>query len=296
MHVAVSGAGGLIGSALTPELVSAGHRVTRLVRRTPGAGEIAWDPERGTIDAESLAGVDAVVHLAGETVDGRWTDDKKRRIRESRVGGTRFLAQTLARLELRPSALVCASAIGYYGDRGDEPLTEESESGSGFLAGVVRDWEAAARSASDAGIRVVNLRFGIVLSPRGGALGRMLTPFRLGVGGPLGSGEQYMSWVAIDDVAGAIRHALTSEELEGPVNVTAPEPVKNREFARTLGRVLGRPALARVPGPVLRLVLGEFSREVLGGQRVLPSKLARSGYRFRQETLEGALRQLLGRE
>jgi uncharacterized protein (TIGR01777 family) len=296
MRVAVTGAGGLIGSALTTALTGAGHEVTPLVRRPARAGEAAWDPEAGTIDAESLAGVDAAVHLAGETVDGRWTEAKKRRIRESRVKGTRLLAETLARLDPRPKALVCASAIGYYGDRGDEPLTEESEGGAGFLADVVRDWEAAAQPARDAGIRVVNTRFGIVLSPRGGALGRMLTPFKLGVGGPFGSGDQYMSWVAIDDVAGAVVHALASEELEGPVNVTAPAPVENREFARTLGRVLGRPAFLRVPAPVLRLALGEFSQEVLGGQRVLPVRLERSGYGFRHATLESALRELLGRQ
>ena len=298
MHVLVSGASGLIGSALVPALDTGGHRVTRLVR---GAGDgggdtVRWDPDAGVIDAAALEGVDAVVHLAGETVAGRWTRSKKERIMESRRGGTGLLARAIAGLERPPHTLVCASAIGVYGNRGDEPLTERSDTGSGFLADVVREWEAATRPAAEAGIRVVNLRFGIVLSPRGGALGQMLTPFRLGVGGPLGSGRQYMSWISIDDVVGAIQHALVASRLSGPVNATAPEPVTNRVFSRTLGRVLRRPALLPVPPVALRLLFGQFADEgLLWGQRVLPEKLLESGYHFRHPSLEAALRHVLGR-
>jgi uncharacterized protein (TIGR01777 family) len=233
------------------------------------------------------------VHLSGETVAGRWSADKKKRILESRTGSTRLLAETLTGLEQRPSVLVCASAVGYYGNCGDEQVTEGSPAGSGFLADVVRQWEAAAEPARAAGMRVVSLRFGVVLSPEGGALQRMLLPFKLGVGGTIGSGDQYMSWVAIDDVVGAVRHALENEQLSGPVNTTAPEPVTNRQFTKTLGRVLGRPTVMRLPGPALRLALGEFSTEVLNGQRVLPARLTESGYRLHYPQLEGALRHLL---
>jgi uncharacterized protein len=298
MHVLVSGASGLIGSALAPALDTGGHRVTRLVRgeRDGGGETVRWDPDAGVIDAAALEGVDAVVHLAGETVAGRWTRSKKERIMESRRGGTGLLARTIAGLERPPRTLVCASAIGAYGNRGDEPLTERSATGSGFLADVVREWEAATRPAAEAGIRVVNLRFGIVLSPRGGALGQMLTPFRLGVGGPLGSGRQYMSWISIDDVVGAIQHALVAARLSGPVNTTAPEPVTNRVFSRTLGRVLRRPALLPVPPVALRLLFGQFADEgLLWGQRVLPERLLESGYPFRHRSLEAALRHVLGR-
>ena len=298
MHVLVSGASGLIGSALVPALDTGGHQVTRLVRgAVDGGGDtVRWDTDAGVIDAAALEGVDAVVHLGGETVAGRWTPSKKERIMESRRGGTGLLARTIAGLERPPRTLVCASAIGAYGNRGDEPLTERSDTGSGFLADVVREWEAATRPAAEAGIRVVNLRFGIVLSPRGGALGQMLTPFRLGVGGPLGSGRQYMSWISIDDVVGAIQHALVASRLSGPVNATAPEPVTNRVFSRTLGRVLRRPALLPVPPVALRLLFGQFADEgLLWGQRVLPQRLLESGYQFRHRSLEAALRHVLGR-
>lgn len=296
MHVVVTGTSGLIGSALVPALRAAGHRVTRLVRsgRPTQDGEAGWDPSAGRLDVSALEDADAVVHLAGETVAGRWNDDKKRRILESRTNSTTLIAETLASMEPRPRVFVCASAIGYYGDRGEEQLAEDSRGGEGFLADVVRAWEAATRPAAEAGVRVVNLRFGIVLSPDGGALGSMLTPFKLGAGGPFGSGRQYMSWIALDDIVGAIQHALTTESLAGPVNATSPYPVTNAEFSKTLGRVLKRPALARVPAPVLRLAVGEFSKELLDSRRVLPVGLTDSGYEFRYPQLEPALRHLLG--
>ena len=257
--------------------------------------EFQWDPAHGRIDASGLEGSDAVVHLAGETVAGRWTASKKRRIVESRVKSTQLLSEALANLDRPPPTLVVASAVGYYGDRGEEPLTEESTPGSGFLADVVKQWEAASEPAERAGIRVVRTRFGIVLSGAGGALKTMLPAFRLGVGGKLGSGRQYMSWVTIDDVVGAIHEGLTNERLSGPVNVVAPAPVTNQEFTRTLGRVLHRPALLAVPGPALRLVLGEFANDALGGARVVPARLEAEGYEFRYPRLEPALRHALGR-
>jgi uncharacterized protein len=296
MNVLVTGASGFIGSALVPALTSDGHSVRRLVRGVPaGADEYRWDPAAGDVEPAALEGPDAVVHLAGETVAGRWTDDKKERILRSRVNGTRTLSEALAGLERPPGVLVTASAIGYYGDRGDEQLTEQSSSGDGFLAEVVREWEAASRPAEEAGIRVVRLRFGIVLSPAGGALKTMLTPFRLGVAGRLGSGRQWMSWVSIDDVVGAIQHALVTGELAGVANTVAPNPVTNAEFTKTLGRVLGRPTLLPVPGAALRLALGEFSQEALSSTRVLPRRLLESGYEFRYPDLEQALRHVLGR-
>ena len=268
----------------------------RLTRKTPStAGEYRWDPAAGDVEPAALDGTDAAVHLAGETVAGRWTADKKERILRSRVDGTRTLSEALASLARPPRVLVCASAIGYYGDRGNETLTEESASGDGFLAEVVREWEAASRPAEEAGVRVVRLRFGIVLSPAGGALRTMLRPFRLGAGGRLGSGKQWMSWVAIDDVVGAIDHALTTDELAGVANTVAPNPVTNADFTKTLGRVLGRPTLFPVPAPALRVALGEFSQETLSSARVLPKRLLESGYEFRCPELEPALRHVLGR-
>jgi uncharacterized protein (TIGR01777 family) len=299
MNVLVSGSTGFIGSALVPRLAAAGHRVIRLVRSRPEESEDAflWDPEAGTIDAAALAGVDAAVHLSGETVAGRWTEAKKKRVLESRVKSTRLLSESLARVDPSPAVLVCASAIGYYGDRGDERLTERSPGGAGFLADVVRGWEAAASPAAEGGIRVVNLRSGIVLSASGGALERMLLPFRLGLGGSFGDGSQYMSWIALDDELGVIEHALAVQQLSGPVNAVAPNPVTNREFAKTLGRVLGRPAVVRTPAVALRVALGEFAQEsLLAGQRAAPERLLESGYQFRHPELERALRHLLGKE
>jgi uncharacterized protein (TIGR01777 family) len=299
VRVVVSGSSGLIGSALVASLRERGDEVIRLVRSAPtGENDVHWDPGSGSIDAARLDALapEAVVHLAGESIGGgRWTSERKRRIRESRTVGTRLVSETMARLSAPPAALVCASAIGYYGDRGDELLTEASAAGSGFLAEVTRDWEDATVPARDAGIRVVTTRFGIVLSAEGGALGRMLFPFRLGLGGRLGSGRQWFSWVALDDVVGAIEHVLGTHELAGAVNVTAPNPVTNREFTKTLARVLGRPAVMPVPAPALRIALGELADNLLGGQRVRPERLLASGYVFRHPELEHALRELLGR-
>ena len=300
MKIVMSGASGLIGSALRPALASQGHEVVPLVRRRPRSGEraIGWDPEAGTIDRTGggLEGSDVVINLVGENVFGRWTAEKKRRIRESRVNGTRLVSDTIAGLARRPSVLLAASAIGYYGNRGDEELTEQSSSGDDFLAQVARDWEAATAPAARAGIRVVNLRFGVVLSPAGGALAKMLPPFRLGVGGPVGSGDQFLSWIALDDAVAAILHAWTTASLAGPLNVTAPHPVTNREFAKTLGRVLGRPAVLPVPAFALRMAFGaEGAEMLLGGQRVLPARLLASAFRFQYGEVEAALRDLLQR-
>lgn len=261
----------------------------------PGAAAVAWDPAAGRLDGAALDGLDAVVHLAGEDISrGAWTAAKKARIRQSRVEGTALLARTLASLDRPPAVLACASAVGYYGDRGDEALTEESPPGTGFLASVCRDWEAAASPAVEAGIRVLHLRFGVVLSPAGGALARMLGPFRMGMGGPIGSGRHYVSWIAIDDALGAVVHALSSETLRGPMNVASPGPVTHLEFARTLGRVLGRPTLLAVPAFGLRLLFGEMATEVLlASQRLEPARLLSTGYEFRYPNLEGALRHLL---
>ncbi|OLD76092.1 MAG: TIGR01777 family protein [Candidatus Rokubacteria bacterium 13_1_20CM_4_70_14] len=300
--VAVTGASGLVGSALVTGLTSAGHRVVRVVRGA-GAASVAgqrlarWDPESGALEPSALAGADAVVHLAGESVaGGRWTEAKKRRIRSSRVDVTRRLAEALPRLERPPRLLVSASAVGYYGDRGSEILREDSAPGPGFLAEVCREWEAATDPAARAGIRVVRLRIGMVLSRRGGALGAMLTPFRLGAGGPVGSGVQWVSWIAIDDLVGAILHALATESLAGPVNAVAPEPVTNRELARTLGRVLRRPALLPLPAVAARLLFGQMADELLlASARVEPARLRATGFTFRHARLEDALRHELGR-
>jgi uncharacterized protein (TIGR01777 family) len=297
MKVAITGSSGLIGAALAASLGTGGHEVTKLVRSgaDPAAGRFLWDPSAGTLDQRALEGAGAVVHLAGESVAGRWTAAKKRRILESRVEGTRLLSETLARMESPPRVMVCASAIGFYGKHTDGPVDETHAGGDDFLAGVVRAWEAACEPAREAGVRVVNTRFGVVLTPAGGALKPMLVPFRLGAGGRLGSGRQDFSWVAIDDVVGAVVHALATPDLAGPVNVTAPDPVTNAEFARTLSRVLRRPALLPAPAWAVRAALGEFSQEVLTGARALPRRLLESGYDFRYPQLEPALRHLLGR-
>jgi uncharacterized protein (TIGR01777 family) len=298
MRVAVTGSTGLIGTALVARLREAGHEVTRLVRdrsRARAPGSVFWDPLRGEIDAPGLEGHDVVVHLAGESLVGIWTRAKKRRIRDSRVRGTRVLAEALAGLARPPRVLLAASAIGFYGPREpDEVVDESTPAGRGFLAEVAVEWEAAAAPARAAGIRVVHARFGLVLSPRGGALARMLPLFRLGLGGTLGSGEQVWSWIALDDVVEAALHVLGTEALAGAVNFTAPEPVSNAEFTRVLGRVVRRPAPFAVPAFAARLVAGEMAEEMLlVGARVVPRRLLDSGYRFRLPALEPALRQLL---
>lgn len=297
MDVLVSGATGLVGSALVPALTNEGHRVVRLTRSEDGGdGSVRWDPSAGTIDAARLEGIDAVVHLAGENIVGRWTSAKKARIRDSRVWGTRLLAETLAGLSEPPGVMVSTSATGYYGDRGNELLREESAPGANFLAGVCQEWEAAAEPAREAGMRVVHPRFGIVLSPEGGALGTTLPIFKFGGGGRIGSGNQYWPWVALDDVVGAIVHSLATESLEGPVNVGVYDPPTNAQYTRTLGRVLNRPTIFPLPAPAARLVLGQVADELLlASQRVEPAKLRESGFEFRYPELEGALRHLLGR-
>lgn len=298
MKVAVTGSTGLVGHSLVAMLRSGGDSVIRLVRHDDVAtDEVRWDPDGGAPDPNLMAGVDAVVHLAGENIAGkRWNAKVKRRIRDSRVNGTRTIAEAVAKLERKPEVLVCASAIGFYGDRGDEELTEDSEAGSGFLADVCEEWERAADPAREAGIRVVHARFGVVLSPLGGALEKMLTPFKAGAGGVIGSGRQHMSWISIDDACGVIQHAIASPDVEGPVNAVAPNPVTNREFTKTLGRVLSRPTIAPMPGIVARLAFGEMAKHLLlASAKVLPKRLSASGYRFRHPTLEPALRHLLGR-
>lgn len=297
MRVLVSGSSGLIGSALLPALLSAGHTVARLVRpgRTPASGDVAWDPAAGYIDAASLEDFDAVVHLAGESIaGGRWTPQRKRRIRESRVRSTRLLSESLASLKRSPRVLVSASAIGFYGDRGGEVLTEESPAGSGFLAEVCQAWEAACEPSARMGIRVANLRFGMVLATRGGALATMLPAFQLGLGGPLGRGTQWVSWITLDDVIGVAHQAIADESLRGPLNVVVPEPLSNRDFTRTLAGVLHRPAVMAAPAFALRLALGEMADALLlASGRVAPKRLQSSGYRFLYPNLEPALRHLL---
>lgn len=298
MKILVSGASGLIGGALVPYLTTGGHEVLRLARGgRRRAGVVTWDPSAGTLDPAALDGVEAVVHLAGENIaGGRWTAARKAQIRDSRVVGTRLLCEALADMARPPKVLVAASAIGFYGHRGNDVVDEDSAPGGGFLADVCREWEAATAPAAAAGIRVVNLRFGIVLSAAGGALATMLTPFRLGLGGPVGGGEQYMSWIAIEDVADAVLFALTTPALAGPVNAVAPTPVTNAELTATLARVLARPAVVPLPAVAVRLLFGEMGEELLlASTRVAPHRLTEAGFHFRFPELEPALRHLLGR-
>lgn len=297
--IAVTGTHGFIGSALVRSLDAARHTVTPVLRGPPDPrGGARWLPD-GPCDLSALSGHDALVHLAGENVGrGRWNAARMAAIRSSRIEGTRRLVEGLLRLKEPPRALIAASAVGYYGDRGDEPLTEDSGPGSGFLASLAVEWERALEPARDAGIRVVAFRFGIVLDPAGGALRRMLVPFRLGLGGVLGGGEQYMSWVDLADAVRAIEFAAARNDLAGPANLTAPIPVTNREFTATLARVLHRPAVLPVPAAALRLAFGaEMARELLlGGARVLPARLQSAGFDFLHPTLEAALRALLAGE
>jgi uncharacterized protein (TIGR01777 family) len=281
---------------LLPALGASGYSVTRLVRRAPtGDGQIQWDPAK-PLAPQTFSGFDAVIHLAGEGIVGRWTAAKKARIRDSRVQGTLHMAQALAHAEQKPRVFVCASATGYYGNRGDEPLREESPAGTGFLAQVCQEWENATRPASEAGIRTVQIRIGIVLSPSGGALGKMLTPFKMGVGGIIGSGRQWMSWIDVQDLVGAIQHILKNDSLQGPVNMVAPKPVTNTEFTKTLASVVSRPAILPMPAFAVRLAFGEMGNEtLLGSQRVEPAKLVGSGYAFRFPDLQASLQATLRR-
>lgn len=290
MRIAVTGASGLIGSALVERLRAEGHTVARLVRdpAKAAAGDVVWDPEAGTIDKAALEGIGAAVHLAGENVGVRWTEETKRRIKDSRIKGTRLLAQTLAHLAHPPRTLVQASAVGIYGDRGDETITEESAPGTGFLAEVGRAWEGASSLAEEVGIRVVKLRLGIVLSGKGGALDKLLLPFKMGVGGKIGTGRQWMPWITLEDTVEVILRALRDERLSGPVNTVAGS-VRNAEFTDALGRALHRPTLIPVPGFGLRVLFGEMADEaLLAGQRVDPAKLRAIGHQFHHPTLDVA--------
>ena len=298
MIVLVSGASGLIGSRLVEHLSQAGHTVARLVRSTGRLGEavVHWDPETGAMNPSDLAGIHAVVHLAGDPIDqGRWTTKKKARILDSRVNGTRLISESVAALQNPPKVLIVASASGYYGDRGDHILTEESGPGTGFLANVCRTWEESTEAAVQRGVRVVNLRTGLVLTSEGGLLAKLLMPFKLGVGGTLGDGRCYMSWIALEDTIGAIEHAINTPELVGPVNVSSPNPVTNREFTRTLGRVLRRPTFMRVPEMALKLTLGSEKAKDLAftSARMHPEKLLATGFGFTHSELEPALSSVL---
>jgi uncharacterized protein (TIGR01777 family) len=300
LRVAVTGASGLVGSALLPFLSTGGHSVVPLVRRSSAAASPTaplWSPEAGLDDAANFAPFDALVHLAGESIAaGRWTSERKARIRRSRVEGTRQLVRSLGELARPPRTLVCASAVGYYGSRGAERLDERSATGAGFLAEITREWEAVALEAEQFGIRVVLLRFGIVLTPAGGALAKMLPPFRLGAGGAVGSGRQHLSWISIDDAVGTIQQALLDERLRGPVNAVAPEPVTQGELARTLGRVLRRPAVLPLPALAARLLFGEMADEMLlSSARVSPAALEQVGFAYDDPQLEPALQRLLGK-
>ena len=295
MRVVITGTSGLLGSALLPALEADGHDVLRLVRHPPSSdGDVAWNPAAGTIDAAALAGVEAAIHLSGATIGRRWTSSRKAEILASRIDSTRLLSEALAALDPRPTVLVCAGGVGIYGDRGDEILTEESTLGDGFLADVGRAWEEAAEPARAAGgIRVVNFRQGIVLTRRGGALERMLTPFKLGVGGRVGSGKQWWSWVELSDLVDAYRHALTSD-LTGPVNLMSPNPATNEQFTSALGKALHRPTVVPLPTVLARTIFGEMGGEVLlGGQRALPAKLLDTGFTFRYADLGSALERAL---
>lgn len=296
MRVAISGQKGLIGQALANSLGRQNNEVLCLTRNPASANEVCWEPNRGILQLEQIEQCSAVVHLAGENIaDGRWTEAKKQRIRDSRVAGTKNLCLSLAQLKQPPQVLVSASAVGFYGNRGEEVLTEESEPGTGFFPEVCQAWESATRPAEECGIRVVHLRIGVVLSATGGALGKMLLPFRLGLGGRLGSGEQYMSWIALDDLISAIEFVLTESTIVGPVNATSPNPVKNKEFTSKLGSVLHRPTILPVPAFAMRLALGEMADEaLLSGARVMPSRLLAQGFRFNYPELEPALSHYIG--
>ncbi len=295
MKIAIAGASGLVGSALIPVLKSMGAQITRLVRSKPRAGEIEWHPNQAEMSAASLNGFDTIINLAGENIaGGRWTDDQKRKIRDSRISGTHLLSEAMAKLSPKPKVFICASATGIYGDRDDEVLDEQSESGGGFLAGVCREWEKATEPASKAGVRVVNLRLGPILAREGGMLAKLLTPFKMGMGGKVGSGRQYISWIAIDDVIQAIKLAIEDASIHGALNIVSPNPVTNEEFTKTLGHVLSRPTALAMPTFAARLAFGEMADEMLlASQKVLPKKLLNAGFVFKYPELEPTLKHLL---
>ena len=296
MKILLSGSHGLVGSALSKALQSDRHDVTALVRYATheGSADVEWDPERDSITLSRLEGFDAVIHLAGESIAERWNEEKKRRIRDSRVKGTKLISRSIAELKHPPQVFISASAIGYYGNRGDEVLTEESAADDDFLARVCVDWERATIAATEKGIRTVNLRFGVILAKQGGALAKLLTPFRMGVGGRVGSGKQWMSWIALDDVVKGIKFVLTNEAVKGPINFVAPNPVTNAEFTKTLGKALSRPTLFPMPEFGVRLAFGEMGEALLlSSQRVMPRRLLDSDYGFQYSALEPALRAIL---
>ncbi len=290
MRILITGASGLVGTALSAYLQGCGHRVVPLVR-TRRNDQPWWDIGAGTLDWGAEPHFEAVIHLAGESImSGRWTAAKKERIRMSRVSGTTLLAQSMREKEIKPELFICCSAVGFYGDRGDEELTEQSPAGTGFLSQVCQEWEAACAPAVDAGIRTVNTRFGMVLSPNGGALAKMLLPFRLGLGGPAGNGRQFMSWIDIEDLCGAVAHIIENRSLHGPVNLASPQPVRNKEFSQTLGKTLHRPAVLPAPALALRLLLGEKADALLlSSTRAVPQKLLDSGFSFTYPRLQEAL-------
>lgn len=295
MRILITGASGLIGSALVRSLRGDGHEVVRLVRRPPSApDEVEWDPQAGRVDSPGLEGCEAVVHLAGAGVgDKRWTESYKRVIRDSRVRGTATVATALAGMRTPPRVFVSGSAVGYYGDTGDRAVDESDPPGTGFLPEVCQEWEAAAAPAVEAGIRTVHPRIGLVVSRDGGAWGRLFPIFKAGMGGRMGDGRQYWSFIALHDQVAALRHLIDTESLSGPVNLTAPDPVTNREVTAAMGRVLRRPTIAAVPAPVLRVALGEFAQDVLGSQRVIPVRLLESGFRFEYPAIDDAIRAAL---
>src|SRR5437764_7679807 len=296
MKIAIAGASGLIGSALIPILQSAGNEIIRLVRSDPKAGEIELHPNHDQLSAQSLEGFDVIINLAGENIaGGRWTDELKRKIRDSRVNGTHLLSEAIAKMSSKPKVFICASATGIYGDRDDEVLDEQSESGGGFLAGVCREWEMATEPASKAGVRVVNLRFGPILAKEGGMLAKLLTPFKMGMGGKVGSGKQYISWIALEDAVNAIKLAIDDQKIHGPLNVVSPNPVTNEEFTKTLGHVLNRPTALAMPAFAARLAFGEMADEMLlTSQKVMPKRLSQAGFQFQYPTLESAMRKYVG--
>ncbi|MDM8516055.1 TIGR01777 family oxidoreductase [Desulfobacterales bacterium HSG16] len=298
LNIMISGASGLVGSALIPFFTTGGHKVSRLVRRpAENTNEIRWDPWAGKLNPSDMEGVDTVINLSGANIgEGRWTDKRKREIIDSRVKTTELLSKTIAGLKQPPKVMICASATGYYGDCGCEIATEDSQSGECFISDVCRQWEDAAAPAIDRGIRVVFLRIGITLSPLGGALYKMVPPFKLGLGGKFGSGEQYMSWITIDDLICSMYHVINDESLDGPVNLVSSNPVTNLEFTKTLGKVLSRPTPFALPETLLKTIFGQMGEEILvSGARVMPDKLMESGYNFRHPDLESGLRHLLGR-